>query len=171
MEQPIVHAPPSQKATEGKNMRTFTFAIAITLTACSHQNADDQARLEQERLAAQSGAVFESVEEHAQCAGFHRAHAELASNDKSKVAFYNNAATNAEIAAKEIAASELQIDLATEMVNELAEAHAAEWAYTIKSKTEQENVSSQEKTCQTLAQQQKSIVRDIVKAKYGFKKP
>lgn len=150
-------------------MRTFTFLAAMALTACTHQNADDQARLEQERLAAQSGAVFESVEEHAQCAGFHRAHAELASNDTSKAAFYTNAATNAEIAAKEIAASELQVDLATEMVNELAEAHAAEWAYMIKSKTEQESVLSQEKTCQALARQQKSIVRDIVRAKYGFK--
>ncbi|MGI9507010.1 MAG: hypothetical protein ACR2RE_28550 [Geminicoccaceae bacterium] len=153
-------------------MRTLTFAIAaVALTACTHQDAADQAQLEQERLAAQSGAVFESVEEHAQCAGFHRAHAALASNDKNKAAFYTNAATNAEIAAKEIAASELQIDLATEMVNELAEAHAAEWAYTIKSKTDHEQVMSQEKTCQALALQQKSIVRDIVRAKYGFENP
>lgn len=151
-------------------MRWFCFATATVLTACTHQNAPDQAMLEEERLKAQSNAVFETVEEHAQCAGFHRAHARLASDDKSKADFYANAANNAETAATEIATTEVQKDLAVEMVDQLAETHAAEWAFVIGSKAEEQTLLSQTEKCQALAQEQKNIVREIVKSKYGFKR-
>lgn len=170
MEQPSIHAASSKWKLKGQDMRWILIATATVLTACTHQNAPDQAMLEEERLKAQSNAVFETVEEHAQCAGFHRAHARLASNDKSKADFYTNAASNAEIAATEIAATEVQKDLAVEMVNQLAETHAAEWAYAIDSNTQNQAILSQTKTCEALAQEQKNVVREIVKAKYGFKK-
>jgi len=119
-------------------MRWLIFAAASALSACANHNAQDQAMLEKQRLEAQSAAVFASVEEHAGCAGFHRAHAELASEKKNQAAFYTTAARNAEIAATEIATTEVQEYLAVEMVNELTETHAAEWAYAIDSKTRPE---------------------------------
>jgi hypothetical protein len=152
-------------------MRWLIFAVAASaLSACTHQNAPDEALLEKQRLEAQSNAVFASVEEHAGCAGFHHAYAELESEEKSRVAFYKTSARNAEIAATEIAASQVPKDLAVEMVNQLAETHAAEWAYVIDSKTGPEIVLAQAEKCQVLAEKQKTVVRDIVKEKYGFKK-
>jgi len=151
-------------------MRWLIVATASALSACTHQSGPDQALLEQQRLEAQSSAVFAAVEEHAGCAGFHRAHAEVDSDQKNKAAFYTTAAKNAEIAATEIATAEVQEDLAVEMVNELTETHAAEWAYAIESDTRQEIVQAQAEKCQTLAAEHKTIVRDIVKSKYGFKK-
>lgn len=151
-------------------MRWFILAAASALTACAHQSGPDEAMLEKQRLEAQKNAIFATVEEHAGCAGFHRANAGLASDNESKATFYTTAASNAEIAATEIASSEVSKDLAVEMVNNLAEIHAAEWAYAIESKTRQEAVSSQADKCQILAEQQKDVVRNIVKAKYGFKK-
>ena len=150
-------------------MKWLVLATASVLTACAGQNTDDAA-LEQERLKAQANAVFETVEKHAQCAGFHRAHAELASGDKSKAAYYTAAAANAEIAATEIATKELQKDLAVEMVTKIADTQAAEWAFAIKSQDKQQIVMSQTETCDALAEEQKEFARDIVKAKYGFKK-
>jgi len=123
-------------------MRWLIFAAASALSACANHNAQDQAMLEKQRLEAQSAAVFASVEEHAGCAGFHRAHAELASEKKNQAAFYTTAARNAEIAATEIATTEVQEYLAVEMVNELTETHAAEWAYAIDSKTRPERLGS-----------------------------
>lgn len=153
-------------------MRRLIFAVvaASALSACTYKNAPDEAMLEKQRLEAQSNAVFASVEEHAGCAGFHRAYAELESEKKSKAAFYTTSARNAEIAATEIAASEVSKDLAEEMVNQLAETHAAEWAFAIDSKTRQEIVLAQSEKCQVLAKEHKVVVRDIVKSKYGFKK-
>ena len=127
--------------------------------------------LEKQRRSAQKAAVFASVEEHAGCAGFHRAHAELESEQKTKIAFYTTAARNAEVAATEIAAAEVQKDLAAEMVDELTKTHAAEWAFTIDLGTSPEIVLAQAEKCQTLAEKQKDVVRDQVKEKYGFKKP
>ena len=121
-------------------------------------------------LVARSNAMFESAEEHAGCAGFHRAHAELESERKSRTTFYTTSARNAEIAATEIAASEVSKELAVEMVNQLAETHAAEWAFAIDSNTRPEIVLAQAEKCQVLAEEQKAVVRDIVKSKYGFKK-
>ena len=151
-------------------MRWLIFAAASTLSACTHQNAPDQALLERQRLAAQSAAVFASVEEHTGCAGFHRAHAELESDKKSKAAFYTTSARNAELAATELAATEVSKELAVEMVDQLTETHAAEWAFAIDSETKSKVVLAQAEKCQELAKEQKSVVRDIVKSKYGFKK-
>lgn len=150
-------------------MKWLVLATAAALTACASQHTDEAA-LEQERLKAQANAVFETVEKHAQCAGFHRAHAELASGDKSKTTYYTTAATNAEIAATEIATKEMQKDLAVEMVTNIAETQAAEWAFAIKSQDKQQMVMAQTETCNALAPEQKAFARDIVRAKYGFKK-
>ncbi len=152
-------------------MRWLIFAVAAsTLAACAHQNPQDEAMLEKQREEARYNAVFASVEKHAGCAGFHRAHAELASEKQSSAAFYNTAAENAAIAATEIAAKEVSKDLAVEMVDQLAATHAAEWVFAIETKTRPEVVSAQKEKCQVLAAEQKNVVRDIVKAKYGFKK-
>ena len=56
------------------------------------------------------------------------------------------------------------------MVNQLTETHAAEWTYAIESQTKSETVLAQAEKCQTLAVEQKSVVRDLIKAKYGLKK-
>ena len=80
-------------------MRWLVLAPALVMSACAHQNAADEAMLEKQRLQAQSDAVFANVEEHAACAGFHRAHAELDPDRKSKAAFHTTAARNAEITA------------------------------------------------------------------------
>ncbi len=151
-------------------MRWLSLATAALLTACTHQNAHDETLLEQQRAEAWSDTLFASVEEHAACAGFHRANAELSSEKKSTATFYATAASNAEIAAIEIAASELPKDLAVEMVNQLTETHAAEWAYAIELQAKSETVLAQAEKCQTLAVEQKNVVRDLIKAKYGLKK-
>ena len=151
-------------------MKWLTLAAIATLAACSHQNQSDQAKLEQERLKAEADALFNTVEEHAGCAGFHRAHAKSRSTSKSKADFHTNAASNAETAATEIASTKMQKDLAVEMVSNISETHAAEWGYAIEANANQQSVLSQETKCETLAEKQKEIVRDIVKAKYGFRK-
>lgn len=150
-------------------MRWLTFVALSALTACSYPNATDEAFFEQQHAAAWSDALFASVDEHAGCAGFHRANAELASGTKSRTTFYVTAAQNAEITATEIAASELPEDLAVDMVNQLTEIYAAEWIYAIESQTRPGIVLSQAERCQTLAQGQGNVVRELVKAKYGFK--
>ena len=151
-------------------MRWFIVAAAATLSACTYHTDHDEAILEQQRLEAKTNAVFASVEEHAGCAGFHHAYAELDAEKQSKAAFHTTAARNAKIAATKIAADEVQEDLAEEMVEEIAENHAAEWAYTIESGSQPNKLSAQADKCQTLAEKHKSVVRDIVKAKYGFKR-
>lgn len=151
-------------------MKWSVLAAALALSACASHNDIDQAALEKQRLEAQSAAVFAAVEEHAACAGFHHAHAGLQADKTTKADFYATAAKNAEIAATQIATSEVQEALAEEMVNDLAATHAAEWAYEIESNSKSEIVRAQAEKCQTLAEEQKTIVRDLVKAKYGFKK-
>jgi hypothetical protein len=151
-------------------MKWLAVAATSTLVACSAANAPDEATLEQQHAAVWSDALFASVEEHAGCAGFHRANAHLASDVKSKSAYSASAAGNAETAAIEIAASELSEELAVQMVNDLAETATAEWAYAIESRTRPEAVLSQTEKCEALAKEQKNVVREMVKAKYGLKK-
>ncbi len=152
-------------------MRWLIVTAASALAACSINTADDQALLEQQRQEAKTDAVFASVEQHAACAGFHRAHVTQATSSESEVAYHKTAATNAAITAREIAGAEVSKDLASEMVDQLAEAQESEWAYALESGSNPESILSQASTCEALGQKQKSVVRDLVKAKYGFKKP
>lgn len=152
-------------------MKRLMVLVAAGLAGCSFSAADDEALLAQQGLEAQSNAVFASVEKHATCAGFHRAHAAQATNKKNEIDYHKTAETNAVITATEIATSEVSNDLASEMVEQLTKTQASEWAYTIESNSKPELVLAQASSCEAMAQEQKNVVRDIVKAKYGFKKP
>ncbi|MGI9450853.1 MAG: hypothetical protein ACR2QH_09515 [Geminicoccaceae bacterium] len=88
----------------------------------------------------------------------------------SKADFYAAAANNAEIAATEIATSRISKDLAVDMVDQLAQTHAARWAYAIEANPESDIVQSQASKCLDMATEQEEIIRDVVKAKYGFQR-
>ena len=79
-----------------------------------------------------SDAVFEQVEDHARCAGFHRASADrLPRGAETKVAFYEAVAKDAETAAVQLASAKISKDLAVDMVDQMARGHAARWSYLI----------------------------------------
>jgi hypothetical protein len=116
-------------------------------------------------------AVFASAEGHAKCAGFHRAFAKVSSGSASKVEFFHAAAKHARMAATEIASASISKELAANMIDELAETHAARWAYLIEADAESAVVQSQAETCFDKTGEQEVIIRDAMKAKYGFRKP
>ncbi len=120
---------------------------------------------------ADTDAVFQSVEDHARCAGFHRAFAGVATASSSKARFFDAAADHAEMAATEIATASISKELASSMVEELASSHAARWAYLIEADSKSNAVQSQADRCFDMASQQEVIIRDAIKSKYGFRRP
>lgn len=152
-------------------MRLTILVTALALSACSFQTKDDSPYLslvEAENLGPSGDAVFDQVEEHARCAGFHRASAELADGTKTKVAFYSAVADDAETAAIQLASAKISKDLAADMVNQMAKTHAARWSYLIAADAKSDAVKRQATTCFGMADEQEEIIREVVKSKYGF---
>jgi len=116
-------------------------------------------------------AVFASAEGHAKCAGFHRAFAKVSSGGSSKAEFFHSAAKHAKLAATEIASASISKELAANLVDELAETHATRWAYLIEADAQSSVVQSQAEQCFDMTGEQEVIIRDAMKAKYGFGKP
>ena len=115
-------------------MRWMILVTALALSACGMQKEAKSPYLslvETEDLGPSGDAVFEKVEDHARCAGFHRASAELANGTSTKVAFYQAVAEDAETAAIQLASARISKDLAADMVDQLAKTHAARWSYLI----------------------------------------
>ena len=151
-------------------MRWTILLTALALAACGVQK--DQAPY---LTLAKSGdpapnadAVFKTVENHARCAGFHRASAKLAAETPSRADFYAAAAKDAEVAAVELATASISKELATDMVDQLAQTHAARWAYLIEADNQAAPVQDQASRCFEMASEQQEILRQVVKAKYGF---
>ena len=91
-------------------MRWFIVSIAFILSACSGpvDLASPYPKLIRNLdVGPDADAVFVSAEDHAKCAGFHRAFAQLATGTQNKAEFYNAAAADAEVAAVEIAKSKI----------------------------------------------------------------
>lgn len=152
-------------------MRLTVLVAALALSACSFQSKDDSPYLslvETEDLGPSGDAVFDEVEEHARCAGFHRASAELAEGTKTKVAFYAAVANDAETAAIQLASARISKDLAADMVDQMAKTHAARWSYLIAADASSDAVKRQATTCFDMADEQEEIIREVVKSKYGF---
>lgn len=152
-------------------MRWTIVAAALALSACGLQKEDGSPYLsliQTDDLGPAGDAVFEKVENHARCAGFHRASAELASGTKTKVAFYEAVATDAETAAVQLASSKISRELAVDMVDHMAKTHAARWSYLIAADSKSDAVKRQATTCFDMTNEQEEIIREVVKAKYGF---
>ncbi|MGI9419620.1 MAG: hypothetical protein ACR2RA_17470 [Geminicoccaceae bacterium] len=152
-------------------MRWTILVTALALSACGVQKEDTSPYLslvEKDDLGPSGDAVFEKVEDHARCAGFHRASAELASGTKTKVAFYEAVANDAETAAIQLASAKISKDLAADMVDQMAKTHAARWSYLIASDSSSDAVKRQATTCFDMANEQEQIIREVVKSKYGF---
>lgn len=160
-------------------MRWIGVVGALALSACnvpadkmlpSESMSPYESMIDQGDVDPDADAVFASVEEHAKCAGFYRAFAKLASGTNSKAEFYATAAKDAEIAATEIAGSKISKELAVDMVDQLAHTHAARWAYAIEANAKSDGVQSQANKCFQMAREQEEIIREVVKAKYGFRR-
>lgn len=152
-------------------MRWMILVSALALSACGVQKEASSPYLslvETDDLGPSSDAVFEQVEDHARCAGFHRASAELAAGTQTKVAFYQAVADDAETAAIQLASAKISKDLAADMVDQMAKTHAARWSYLIATDSSSDAVRQQATTCFDMADEQEAIIRDVVKAKYGF---
>lgn len=152
-------------------MRWTVLMTAFALSACGLQQEESSPYLslvQTEDLGPSGDAVFAKVEDHARCAGFHRASAELASGTQAKVAFYDAVARDAETAAIQLASAKISKDLAADMVDQMARTHAARWSYLIAADSEAEAVKRQATTCFRMADEQEEIIREVVKAKYGF---
>ncbi|MGI9509048.1 MAG: hypothetical protein ACR2QJ_06840 [Geminicoccaceae bacterium] len=155
-------------------MRLAILVTALALSACSFQKTNDSPYLSLVETAGHgpsSDAVFEEVEEHARCAGFHRASAGLASSVETKFAFYQAAADDAETVAVQLASAKISKELAAQMVDQMAKTHAARWAYLIAADAASDVVKHQATTCFDMADEQEKIIRDLVKTKYGFSPP
>jgi len=50
----------------------------------------------------------------------------------------------------------------------MAKTHAARWSYLIAADAQSDAVKQQASTCFEMASEQKEIIREVVKAKYGF---
>lgn len=152
-------------------MRWTVLLTALALSACGLQEEDKSPYLSlvQDNDIGPSGdAVFADVEDHARCAGFHRASAELASGTETKVAFYEAVANDAETAAVQLASAKISRDLAADMVDQMAKTHAARWSYLISADAKSDAVKRQATTCFNMASEQEEIIREVVKTKYGF---
>ncbi|MEM8948028.1 MAG: hypothetical protein AAGA21_09710 [Pseudomonadota bacterium] len=152
-------------------MRWTVVMMALALSACGTQKEEASPYLsliETEDLGPSYDVVFEQVEEHARCAGFHRASADLASGTKTKVAFYAAVADDAETAAIQLASAKIPKDLAADMVEQMASTHAARWSYLITANASSDVVKRQATTCFEMADEQEAIIREVVKTKYGF---
>ena len=152
-------------------MRWTILVTALALSGCGLQTQSNSPYLslaEGHDAGPSNDAVFKEVEEHARCAGFHRASAELASGTETKVAFYEAIADDAETVAVQLASAKISKDLATEMVDQLAKNHAARWSYLITADATSDVVKRQATTYFDMANEQAEIIRDLVKEKYGF---
>jgi len=152
-------------------MRWTILVAALALSACGIQKEETSpyiSLIENDDLGPGSDAVFDQVEDHARCAGFHRATAELAAGTDTKVAFYEAVADDAKIAAIQLASAKISKDLASDMVDQMAKTHAARWSYLIAADSTSDAVKRQATTCFDMANEQEAIIRDVVKAKYGF---
>lgn len=154
-------------------MRWFIVALTLALSACQMPSSDissyPRSALETD-IGPDADAAFISAENHARCAGFHHAFAQLTAGTASRAEFYKVAATDAETAAVEIASSTISKELAEDMVQQLAKTHAAKWAYAIEVDAESNSVQSQANRCLELASEQEEIIRNVVKAKFGFRR-
>lgn len=152
-------------------MRWIIVSIVFILSACnsSFDRSSPYPKLIRDLdVGPDADAVFVSVEDHARCAGFHRAFAQSASGIQNKAEFYDAAAADSEVAAVEIATSKISKELAADMVQQLAKTHAARWAYVIEIDAKSDAVQAQADQCFELAAEQEEIIREVVKAKYGF---
>ena len=152
-------------------MRWTILVTALALSGCGLQTKENSPYLSlagSQDAGPTNDAVFKEVEEHARCAGFHRASAGLASGTETKVAFYEAIADDAETVAVQLASAKISRDLATEMVDQLAKNHAARWSYLITADAASDVVKRQATTCFDMANEQAEIIRDLVKEKYGF---
>ncbi|MGI9434980.1 MAG: hypothetical protein ACR2Q4_09165 [Geminicoccaceae bacterium] len=151
-------------------MRWTVLLTALALTACGMQQDQSPylALAKRGDPGPNADAVFKTVENHARCAGFHRASAKLAAETPSRADFYAAAAEDAEIAAVELATASISKELATDMVDQLAQTHAARWAYLIEADNQADPVQDQASRCFEMASEQQEILREVVKAKYGF---
>jgi len=151
-------------------MRWTVLMAALALSACGVQQDQSPylALATSGDLGPNADAVFKTVENHARCAGFHRASAKLAADTPSRADFYDAAANDAETAAVELATASISKELATDMVDQLAQTHAARWAYLIEADNQAESVQNQASRCFEMASEQQEILREVVKAKYGF---
>ena len=152
-------------------MRWMMLLALLTLSACGLQSGERSPYLsliEADDIGPNGDAVFARVEEHARCAGFHRASAEVASGTETKVAFYRSIADDAETAAVQLASAKIARDLATQMVDEMARAQAARWSYLIAADAKSDAVKRQAEECFDMTTEQEDIIREVVKSKYGF---
>ncbi len=155
-------------------MRWCVMAVVLACSACQIPVSDkkDYPRFSDDTVVGpDADAVFIKVEDHAKCAGFHYAYAQLTAGTPSRAAFYEAAGVDAEMAAVEIATSNISKELAQDMVQQLAKTHAAKWAYMIEVDAKSERVEAQANKCFEMASEQEAIIRDVVKAKYGFRRP
>lgn len=155
-------------------MRWIILATMALLPACTLQQQPVSPYLsliQSENLGPNSDAVFEKVEKHARCAGFHRATSNLARGSQNKEDFYAAAATDAETAAVQLASGKISRDLAVDMVDQMARTHAARWSYLITADARSDAVKHQANICFEMASEQEAIIREVVKAKYGFSRP
>jgi uncharacterized lipoprotein YmbA len=146
-------------------------ASALALSACGSQKEASSPYLSlvaNDDLGPASDAVFEQVEDHARCAGFHRASAIVSTGAETKVAFYEAVAKDAETAAVQLASAKISKDLAVDMVDQMARGHAARWSYLIAADSSSDAVKRQATTCFAMAEEQEQIIREVVKSKYGF---
>lgn len=153
---------------------TIMFATVALVAACSLQEKPASPYLsliQTENLGPNSDAVFEQVENHARCAGFHRASSDLASGTPNKVEFYAAAASDAKTAAIQLASGKISKDLAADMVDQMARTHAARWSYLLTADARSDAVKLQATNCFEMAGEQEEIIREVVKAKYGFSRP
>ncbi|MGI9450682.1 MAG: hypothetical protein ACR2QH_08625 [Geminicoccaceae bacterium] len=151
-------------------MRWTILLTALALSACGAQKDQSPylALTKSGNPSPNADAVFETVEDHARCAGFHRASAKIAAGTSSRADFYTAAAKDAEVAAVELATASISKELATDMVDQLAQTHAARWAYLIEADNQADPVQEQASLCFEMANEQQEILRQVVKAKYGF---
>ena len=151
-------------------MRWTVLALALALSACGTQKPASPylSLIEKEDIGPADDAVFAQVENHARCAGFHRASAGLAIGSPNKESFYTTIAKDAEVAAIQLASAKIPKDLAADMVDDLARTHAARWSYLITADAQSDAVKHQAAACFDMAEEQEEIIREVVKAKYGF---
>lgn len=152
-------------------MRWMMFFALLTLSACGlpiGERSPYLSLIESDEIGPNGDAVFVRVEEHARCAGFHRASADLAAGAETKVAFYRSIADDAKTAAIQLASAKIAKDLAAQMVDEMAENQAARWSYLIAADSKSAAVKRQAEECFDMATEQEEIIREVVKSKYGF---
>lgn len=152
-------------------MRWKILLVVLTLSACdlqSGQRSPYLSLIDTDEIGPDGDAVFVRVEEHARCAGFHRASADLASGAETKVAFYRSIADDAETAAIQLASAKIAKDLAAQMVDEMAKSQAARWSYLITADSKSDAVKRQAAQCFSMTTEQEEIIREVVKSKYGF---